>query len=395
MHGQRGQASIEYTALLALVGVLFATVVLADLPAPEAPRWLADAMCAAWKGARCSEGAEDRPRVAARPAPPSVLQMRAAATRERMGVASRELRGEVASLDREIAGRLAAIVRGEQVGRNAARVLVARRRRARVAARARRFSGWAADPGRTFVDFDPRGDGRLVEVHGDLERAPHVAVMVPGMGSDIDGFEDLVPRARDLRVAARRFGKADVAVVTWLGYDPPDALPGAALGGRARTGGRSLSRFVNEIERTRDPHTTVIGHSYGSVTTGHAAARERMDADDVVFTGSPGTGDGRRDVSELGGRSRFWAGETRRDVVAWAPSHGEAPGDPSFGARTFDATGSERGWHRVVHNHQSYYDAGGASLAQHRAHRVGTGGRGHQAAAAAPATERSRFRGRR
>jgi hypothetical protein len=203
----------------------------------------------------------------------------------------------------------------------------------------------------------------VAEVIGDLERSPHAAVMVPGTGSDIDNFEaHLVPRARELRAAVRRHTGADAAVVAWLGYDPPDTLAGAVAGRRARAGGRSLARFARGLEAgSVDRHTTVIGHSYGSVTAGHAAAGGLV-VEDVVFTGSPGTGGRRRDVAELGGRSRFWAGEAPRDLVAWAPVHGEAPGDPGFGARVFDASGEERGLLRAVHNHQSYFRRGSASL---------------------------------
>lgn len=446
---ERGQASVEYTGLLLVVAVLLAAVVMADLPAPEAPTWLAASMCAAWKGERCAGGrgvtgrldrverrpgrhertrpgtprrdpwgrsrpgrralpttapggalalppspraaaaatalsgrdrastahsldrlssADQRAAALARPevvgpldgAPP---QMRYAANRVLMGREVARLGEEAAGIDREIAERRRAIARGADPMPQYVRIRRAERRREALLARTRRFEGWAADPRRSFLLFDPRGDGRVAEVVGDLDRAPHVAVMVPGMGSDIDNFDQhLAPRAHELRAAARRHAGADVAVIAWLGYDPPDTIPGAALGGRARVGARSLARFVGALEDRRDAHTTVVGHSYGSVTTGTAAAEGRMAADDVVFTGSPGTGGGRRDVGELGTLSRFWAGEAPYDIVAPAPAHGEAPGDPGFGARLFDASGEERPRHHIEHNHQSYYRRGSASL---------------------------------
>ncbi|MBA2429004.1 MAG: hypothetical protein H0V55_04695 [Thermoleophilaceae bacterium] len=405
MTGERGQASVEYTALLAVVAVLFAAVLLSDLPPPEAPSWLAAAMCAAWKGDRCAPSTElTRPPVAlgarpasvavnlsalpgAGPAAARVLDrlppaeglrlaerhpeivgpldgapppMRYAANRVLMERAVADLDAEVARIDREIARHRAAIAAGADL---LARIRSGERNRELLASRSRRFSRWVADPRRNFLLFDPRGDGRVAEVVGDLDGAPHVAVMVPGTGSDIDNFDDhLAPRAHELRAAARRHAGADVAVVAWLGYDPPDTIPGAALGGRARNGGQALSRFVESVEVRGDPHTTVVGHSYGSVTTGNAAAGWRMPADDVVFTGSPGTGGRRRDVSALGGGSRFWAGEAPYDLVAPAPVHGEAPGDPGFGARLFDASGEERPPNQVVHNHQSYYRRGSASM---------------------------------
>ena len=408
MTGERGQASVEYTALLAVVAVLFAAVLLSDLPPPEAPSWLAAAMCAAWKGDRCAPSTElTRPPVAlgarpasvavnlsalpgAGPAAARVLDrlppaeglrlaerhpeivgpldgapppMRYAANRVLMERAVADLDAEVARIDREIARHRAAIAAGADPLARYARIRSGERNRELLASRSRRFSRWVADPRRNFLLFDPRGDGRVAEVVGDLDGAPHVAVMVPGTGSDIDNFDDhLAPRAHELRAAARRHAGADVAVVAWLGYDPPDTIPGAALGGSARNGGQALSRFVESVEVRGDPHTTVVGHSYGSVTTGNAAAGWRMPADDVVFTGSPGTGGRRRDVSALGGGSRIWAGEAPYDLVAPAPVHGEAPGDPGFGARLFDASGEERPPNQVVHNHQSYYRRGSASM---------------------------------
>ena len=458
MTGERGQASVEYTGLLLVVAVLLAAAVMADLPAPEAPTWLAASMCAAWKGERCAAGRdvahrlgrsdgrrrfgrgvgppgrEDRslldssrrgpwgrtwpgPRALTTTAPGRAValppspqagaaatalsghdtaptadsldrlspadqravalaraevvgpldgappRMRYAANRVLLGREVARLGREVEQVDRGIAGRRRAIAQGAPPMPQYVRIRQAERLRAELIGRSRRFAGWAADPRRSFLLFDPRGDGRAAEVVGDLDRAPHVAVMVPGMGSDIDNFDEhLAPRAHELRAAAHRHAGADVAVIAWLGYDPPDTVPGAALGGRARVGARSLARFVGALEDRRDAHTTVVGHSYGSVTTGTAAAEERMAADDVVFTGSPGTGGGRRDVSELGALSRFWAGEAPYDIVAPAPAHGEAPGDPGFGTRLFDASGEERPPHHVEHNHQSYYRRGSASL---------------------------------
>ena len=449
MTGERGQASVEYTGLLLVVAVLLAAVLMADLPAPEAPIWLAASMCAAWKGERCTggRGVTDRLDRAARrpgreerslsdpsrrdpsgrtwsgpralpttapggavalppspqavaaagalsghdPAPtahsldrlspadqravalarPEVVgpldgappRMRYAANRVLMGREVARLGREVEQVDREIAGRRRAIAEGAPPMPQHVRIREAEHRGEALLARSRRFARWAGDPRRNFLLFDARGDGRVAEVVGDLDRAPHVAVMVPGMGSDIDNFDEhLAPRAYELRAAAHRHAGADVAVTAWLGYDPPDTIPGAALGGRARVGARSLARFVGALEGRRDAHTTVVGHSYGSVTTGTAAAEERMTADDVVFTGSPGTGGGRRDVSDLGTLSRFWAGEAPYDIVAPAPAHGEAPGDPGFGTRLFDASGEERPPHHVEHNHQSYYRRGSASL---------------------------------
>ena len=217
------------------------------------------------------------------------------------------------------------------------------------------------DPGRQILVFEGGGDGRVAEVFGDIDKSPNVAVMVPGVGSDIDGFsESLAPRAQELQRATDKY--ADNATVAWLDYDPPDQPIsfGAASGDAANDGAPRLTQLLQGIEARNDAHATVIGHSYGSVTTGTAAGSYGLRADDVVFTGSPGTGDGRTDVSQLGSQSRFWAAEAPGDPVPSAPAHGEAPGDPGFGARLFDATGEEA--LSPISDHQSYYNPGSNSL---------------------------------
>ena len=236
------------------------------------------------------------------------------------------------------------------------------RRRSVLRGRLRRLDAWAA-PDRRFLVFDPRGDGRAVEVIGDLERAAHVAVAVPGMGSRVDHMDEFASRAGRLRAAARRETGSEVAVVAWLDYNAPDNLAEAALAGPARRGAGRLAAFTAGIRQGQRAHVTVIGHSYGSLVAGTSAARRGLQADDLVLTGSPGTGGGRRHVSALGGRSRVWAAEAPGDLVSDAPLHGRDPAHPRFGARRFDASGQERGLHRVRWNHLGYDREGSRSLA--------------------------------
>ena len=106
-----------------------------------------------------------------------------------------------------------------------------------------RLEDLLADPERQFLKVDPTGDGRIIEVHGDLAGAERVALFVPGMDTSIDSytakphdysthlFEEMA------RIAAPGTG---VAVVSYLDYNPPDldwSLPLGAGESRA-TGGR-------------------------------------------------------------------------------------------------------------------------------------------------------------
>jgi hypothetical protein len=215
-------------------------------------------------------------------------------------------------------------------------------------ARLRRWSGER----RRLAAFDPAGDGRVVEVLGDVppSEADHVAVFVPGVSTDLRTFDRLLrPRALALHeLAALAAGQETVATVVWLGYDPPDAVVswGGATGASAAAGGAALARFVAELDAAARPrqHQTLIGHSYGSLVAADALAAG-ADVDEAVLLGSPGV---RRDhVGELRTRARVWAGKTVRDEIDLVPNvrvgplgHGRDPTDPAFGARRLDTGGA-------------------------------------------------------
>ncbi|MDU0292602.1 alpha/beta hydrolase, partial [Saccharothrix longispora] len=134
--------------------------------------------------------------------------------------------------------------------------------------------------------FTPR-----VEVVGDLARAAHVAVLVPGSDVDERRFAATVGRmARELFAAA---GRDDLAVVAWLGYRTPSGLGVDAASGRlARAGAGALDGYL----RALPGRVRLVCHSYGSVVCGLARPRVA----DVVLLGSPGV---RADsAADLGGR---------------------------------------------------------------------------------------------
>ncbi|KOX20995.1 hypothetical protein ADK67_28575 [Saccharothrix sp. NRRL B-16348] len=198
-----------------------------------------------------------------------------------------------------------------------------------------------ATPGGDPPAFTPR-----VEVHGDLARAAHVAVVVPGSDVDDQRFTATVGRmARDLHASV---GRDDVAVVAWLGYRTPSGLGVDAAGGRlARAGAVALTEYV----RTLPGHVHLLCHSYGSVVCGLAQPH----VDDVVLLGSPGVR-----VDSVASGARVWAARGGRDWTRWVPSvrlgdlgHGADPVDPAFGARVFDV-GDIR--------HDEYFREGTASL---------------------------------
>ena len=140
---------------------------------------------------------------------------------------------------------------------------------------------------------------RVAVAVGDVDRAPHLAVVVPGFTTTVQGDlagSDAVAVA--LRDVARRESMAwgdhgEVAVVSWLGYDAPqlaDTLRSHSVVARAsaQAGATDLNPFLRGLPATA--HLTLVGHSYGSTTAGLAVAAGGSGVDDFVAIGSPGLG---------------------------------------------------------------------------------------------------------
>ncbi|GGS82789.1 MULTISPECIES: alpha/beta hydrolase [Streptomyces] len=224
---------------------------------------------------------------------------------------------------------------------------------------------WApfASPQRQVLAFDPRGRGLVAEVFGDLERARHLAVVVPGSDSDAATFDDAgraphtgpAGMARSLRAAAGE----DTAVVAWAGYTTPVGVGlDAATGRLAEAGAARLVRFARGLDAVGAPDPALFCHSYGSVVC--ALAVRDTDAADVVVFGSPGLRAG--SAAELRTGARVWAARGPSDWIADVPNvrfaglgHGADPVAAGFGARRVPA-GDVRG-------HTGYLAPGTGTLA--------------------------------
>jgi hypothetical protein len=206
-----------------------------------------------------------------------------------------------------------------------------------------------AVPYRDFLSFDPTGDGRGIEVVGDLVHAKRIAVVVPGAGNKLSNFDSVKGPgvgAEALYQQAQDLGAdGSLAVIGWLGYDPPavDSMHIAMLG-HADSGARSLKAFLSQIRTVTKAPVTLLCHSYGSVVCGQAAPHVKVT--DIAVFGSPGMGVG--SVSDLDTTARVWAGRGASDGIADVPhvqvdvlgvsvGFGDDPIDPAFGARLFDA----------------------------------------------------------
>lgn len=214
-------------------------------------------------------------------------------------------------------------------------------------------------PGR-LIAYDPAGDGRAIQVFGDLQTAQRIAVLVPGTGWDLEKFlkgsrnADPVTGARSLMNQMWQIDpSARTAVVVWLGYDAPENIDRQAFRSeRAIEGADALVSFVRTLPRQAS--LTLVGHSYGSVVIGRAASRLPQVAD-IVALASPGMD--AQFASDLGTGARIWAARADDDLIEYTPhtrmigyGHQTDPMDADFGARRFH-TGP-------ISGHGRYYDKG-------------------------------------
>jgi hypothetical protein len=222
-----------------------------------------------------------------------------------------------------------------------------------------------AAPARHLLTFDGRGPGRATEVFGDLARADHVAVLVPGSDTSLDTYD----RFRATAVALHRQLTATAphgtrtAVVAWLGYRTPDTVSTTVLTtSRADEAAPHLSTLIRRLRGVvgRDTTVSLVCHSYGTVVCARAAAH--LDIADLALVGSPGTG--ADTASALRTSARVWAARGKDDWIAEVPhvrgdifgvtvGFGTDPLSPAFGARVFAA--GEGG-------HSDYFRPGSVSL---------------------------------
>jgi hypothetical protein len=220
-------------------------------------------------------------------------------------------------------------------------------------------------PGSELLSFDGRGDGRAVVASGDVESSVRIAVLVPGMSTELED----VPRLIDASDAVAAAAGAGTVAVAWLGYDAPTVLQ-VASDAKAKIGAKALRLFTEGVRATAAvrQRVTVIGHSYGTLVAA-IAARQAPAPDDLVLVGSPGVeAKSAADLTVPAGH--VWAARSATDPIeavflpgrlaSWlglpAPLvFGPDPTSAAFGATHFSVGGA--------YGHSGYYTSGSQSLA--------------------------------
>jgi len=216
--------------------------------------------------------------------------------------------------------------------------------------------------------FDPYafgGEGRAAVAVGDVDKADNVAFLVPGLNSNIrHSLRGLLGNAALITSESRRAEpSATTATVAWMGYDAP-GLFNVFDDAAAEEGANLLAADVLAVQASRDvaPHLSVIGHSYGSTTTGTALRDHETGVDDAVLVGSPGPNV--EDVSELRmAPGHVFVGASSRDPISYLDRFGKDPTHESFGAIRFEAEDVTRNsWRLDLDDHSKYFEPKTESL---------------------------------
>ena len=178
------------------------------------------------------------------------------------------------------------------------------------------------DGERKLLVCDRSGERLKVAIGiGDFNQAQHIGVFVPGKGTTVRGsLLNYVTKSEGLNTTAQGLRKSSYATVAWLGYDAPLSIPNVANTHRANAGADRLVNFLEGLrviprESQEKLHLTLLGHSYGSTTSGIAASHVQPNVvDDLVLFGSPGSG------VQLGAEYRVPEGHR---WVSAVPYHGD------------------------------------------------------------------------
>ena len=180
------------------------------------------------------------------------------------------------------------------------------------------------DVPRQFLLVDPEGQGRMIEVQGDLRTAKNIAVLVPGMNNDLERVRAQSVRAKEIGEEAGR----GTATIVWLGYHAPLGLTQGRSTESARAAAPLLCRFQEGLATVRSPgaKVTLIGNSYGAQVVTRAMMQGAR-AHRYLLTGSPGVDPSITSAAQLTppGTEFFAVARSRGDYVSYAEQHGPDP----------------------------------------------------------------------
>jgi Alpha/beta hydrolase len=183
-----------------------------------------------------------------------------------------------------------------------------------------------------LLGFSPSGIGRAIVAYGNPDTAAATVTYVPGTGSTLATSGVDTNSAIALWQQAHKLDPdQNVSSIYWLGCNAPQTN---SIGGDlsltstadAISGAHSLAGFQSGLaaaHATGTPGRTVLlGHSYGSLVIGEAAAHDGVHPSDIIAVASPGLGV--NSAAQLGiPPSHVWAGANVNDPIPDIPPNAE------------------------------------------------------------------------
>lgn len=191
-----------------------------------------------------------------------------------------------------------------------------------------------------LLGFSPEGNGRAIIANGNPDTAQHQAVYVPGTTSNLSSIDGNIDRMTELwHQTNKTVPDASVSTITWLGYDAPqDIVKDAPFEHYAYDGAPAYRQFMDGLDASHsgpgEPHRTAIGHSYGTTLIGAAAETGHLNADDVIFAGSPGVKVGSAEEMDVP-EGHVWNEEADGDKVPDIGRWGHGGSQWKLGGGTF------------------------------------------------------------
>jgi hypothetical protein len=186
-----------------------------------------------------------------------------------------------------------------------------------------------------LLGFSTAGIGKAIVAFGNPGTADTTVTYVPGVGTALTGALGNSQRAANLWQQAHQHDPGQsLSSIFWLDYNAPqlsltDIAADLQIGSTADAvaGAKVLAGFQAGLAAAHvaglPDRTVLLGHSYGTLVIGEAAAHDGVRPSDVIFVGSPGVGVNQ--AAQLGlPASHVWAGANVNDPVPDLPPHAEA-----------------------------------------------------------------------
>jgi hypothetical protein len=193
--------------------------------------------------------------------------------------------------------------------------------------------GQGGVPQAYLLGFSAAGIGRAIVAYGNPDTAATTVTYVPGTGSTLATSGVDTNSAIALWQQAHKLDPGQsVSSIYWLGYNAPQTSSissdlSIASTADAISGAHSLAGFQSGLAAAHASgtagRTVLLGHSYGSLVIGEAAAHDGVRPSDIIVAASPGMGVS--SAAQLGiPPSHVWAGANVNDPIPDIPPDAES-----------------------------------------------------------------------